>query len=325
VTWVDSRSGTSKDIYAQKLNAAGAAQWTNSGVAVCAAAGDQDNARIVTNGLGGAFISWDDERNGTTNSDIYAQNMASDGTPNWMIDGSVICGASGNQSDAVIAEDGANGMFVAWADNRSGTLKAYGHRVDASGSIPTATLLQYYTAEALGTEIRIDWTLSEIDEGVEFRIFRTAGQGMGFVEIPAVGLIEENHSFSFVDNSCSPGTTYHYQVTYQLGTESFVLFETGPVTTSATALELRQSLPNPFVPNGVIGYSVPKPGPVRLEVFDVRGRSVTVLVDEFQSAGTYSEHWNGRDANGLEAPSGVYFYRLSTDNKALSRKMILFH
>jgi hypothetical protein len=148
---------------------------------------------------------------------------------------------------------------------------------------------------------------------------------MGFVEIPAVGLIEENHSFSFVDNSCSPGTTYYYQVTYQLGTESFVLFETGPVTTSATALELRQSLPNPFVPNGVIGYSVPKPGPVRLEVFDVRGRSVTVLVDEFQSAGTYSEHWNGRDANGLEAPSGVYFYRLSTDNKALSRKMILFH
>ncbi len=324
VTWVDSRSGTSTDIYAQKVNAAGAAQWTNSGVAVCAAAGDQDNARIVINGLGGAFISWDDERNGTTNTDIYAQNIGSDGTPNWMADGSVICGASGNQNGAVISEDGANGMFVAWADSRSGTVKAYGHRVDASGGIPTATLLQNYTAEANGTDIRIDWTLSEIDEGVEFRIFRSVGQGMGFVEIPAVDLIEESYTFSFIDSSCQPGTTYYYQVAYQLGSESYVLFETGPVTTSAAALALHQSLPNPFIPNGVIGYSVPKPGPVRLEVFDVRGRMVTVLVDEFQPAGTYREHWNGRYTNGLEAPSGVYFYRLRADNKALSRKMILF-
>jgi hypothetical protein len=58
-------------------------------------------------------------------------------------------------------------------------------------------------------------------------------------------------------------------------------------------------------------------------VLDVSGRRVAVLVDGFQPEGTYREHWNGRDADGLEAASGAYFYRLSAGKKTLSRKMIL--
>ena len=129
MTWLDGRSGTSTDIYAQKLNATGAGQWTYNGVAVCEAAGEQDNARIVSNGSGGAFIVWDDERDGTTDVNTYAQNIGSDGTPVWIADGEEICGAAGNQTAVVISEDGAKGMFVAWADARGGTVKAYGHRV----------------------------------------------------------------------------------------------------------------------------------------------------------------------------------------------------
>ena len=323
VTWIDKRSGPTSDIYAQKLDATGAAQWAFSGAAVCAAVGDQDNASIVPNGSGGAFISWDDERNGTSNIDIYAQNIGSDGTPSWTADGKEICGASGNQGAAAISEDGANGMFVAWADRRSGTVKAYSHRVDAAGDIPAATLLNYYTAETNGRDIRIDWTLSEIDEGVEFHIFRADEQEMEFVEIPAVDLIQEGLAFSFVDRSCKPGTSYYYRVTYDLGTERNILFETGPVTTPATVLELHQNMPNPFNPNTNIGYYVPERCRVQLGVFDVKGSMVAVLVDESQAEGTYRVYWNGRYTNGTEAASGVYFYRLRAGKKMLSRKMIL--
>jgi hypothetical protein len=323
VTWIDGRSGTSTDIYAQKLDASGTAQWTFAGIAVCEAAGDQDNVRIVTNGSGGAFISWDDERNGATNTDIYAQNIGPDGTPSWIADGKGMCGAAGNQSAAMISEDGANGMFVAWADERSGTVKSYGHRVDAAGDIPAATLLSFYSAEASGTDVLIEWTLSEIDEGVEFHIFRSDGPGTSFVEIPAVDLTGKGLAFSFVDRDCKPGTTYYYRVTYRLGTESNVLFETGPVTTSVTALQLHQNLPNPFNPSTVIGYYIPERSRVRLEVFDVNGSTVAVLVDEFQAEGTYRELWNGRYTNGPEAASGVYFYRLKAGKKTLTRKMIL--
>ena len=324
VTWIDARSGASTDIYAQKVDAAGNAQWTFSGIAVCAAAGDQDNASIVPNGSGGALISWDDERNGTSNVDIYAQNIDSDGTPLWTADGKAICAASGNQSAAVISQDGANGTFVAWGDNRSGTVKAYAHRVDATGNIPAATLLNYYTAETTGRDIRIDWTLSEIDEGVEFHIYRADGPELAFAEITAAGLIEaEGLAFSFVDRSCKPGTSYYYRVTYELGNERNTLFEVGPVHTPVTVLELHQNLPNPFNPTTSIEYYVPDESRVQLGVFDVKGSVVAVLVDKPQAEGSYRVFWNGRYNNGAEAPSGVYFCRLTAGKKTLSRKMIL--
>ncbi len=323
VTWVDKRAGVTSDIYAQKVDAAGANQWGFSGAAVCAAVGDQDNASIVPNGTGGAFISWDDERNGTTNSDVYAQNIGSDGTPSWTADGKQICGASGNQSATAISEDGANGMFVAWGDIRSGTVKAYSHRVDAAGDIPAATLLSFYTAEANGTDIRIDWTLSEIDEGVEFHIFRADGHGMVYVEIPAIDLIQEGLAFSFLDRNCKPGATYYYRVAYDFESERSTLFEAGPVTTPVTVLELHQNLPNPFNPSTDIAYYVPERSRVQLRVFDVKGSEIAVLVDESQAEGAYRVHWNGRYANGTEAASGIYFYRLRAGKKMLSKKMIL--
>lgn len=323
VTWLDGRSGTSTDIYVQKLNATGAAQWTNNGVALCTAAGEQDNARIVPNGSGGAFIAWDDERDGVADVNTYAQNIGSDGTPVWTANGGEICGAAGNQTAVVISEDGLNGMFIAWADARGGTVKVYSHRVDAAGNIPTATLLYHYTTETSGSDVRIDWTLSEIDEGVEFLIYRAEGQGAEFVEITAVDLIEEGLEFSFIDRSTKPGTTYYYRVGYSLGTDVGILFEAGPVTTPAMALELRQNSPNPFNPNTVIGYYVPERCEVHLEIYDIKGRKVRTLVDKSQTEGTYSVDWNGRWNNGSEAASGVYFYRLRAGKTTLSKKMIL--
>ena len=324
VTWVDKRAGTTNtDIYAQKVNAAGAGQWGFSGAAVCAATGNQGNASIVPNGAGGAFISWDDERNGTTNSDIYAQNMGSGGTPSWTADGKAICGATGNQSAAAISVDGAAGVFVAWGDARGGAIRAYAHRVNAAGDIPAATLLHNYAAQAIGADIRIDWTLSEIDEGVKFHIYRASGQGLDFVEIPAVDLIEDGLAFSFVDRNCEPGETYYYRVTYEFETERNILFEAGPVTTPVTALELDQNLPNPFNPTTAIGYYVPEQSRVRLEVFDVKGSTVALLVDEIQPEGAYLEYWNGHYTDGPEAASGVYFYRLKAGKTTLTRKMIL--
>ncbi len=300
VTWLDNRNGATTDIYTQKLNGSGAGQWAYAGIVVCTATGNQDNVRIVTNGVGGAFIAWDDERNGTSNVDIYAQNVGSGGTPAWTANGLEICGAAGNQTEVAICEDQANGMFIAWGDARSGTVKVYSHRVDANGDIPAATLLSNYTADVINGDIRIDWTLSEIDEGVEFHIFRANGLGNQFVEIPAAGLVEDDLTFSFVDRNCKPGTSYNYRVSYDFENERYTLFEVGPITTPATVLGLHQNLPNPFNPNTSIGYYVPEQSRVQLEVYDVKGSLVTVLVDRFQAEGTHQVYWNGRYSNGTD-------------------------
>src|SRR6266481_6220801 len=63
LTWQDNRNGT-YDIYAQRVSATGVAQWTANGVVVCAAASEQYAPTIVSDGAGGAIITWQDNRHG---------------------------------------------------------------------------------------------------------------------------------------------------------------------------------------------------------------------------------------------------------------------
>jgi hypothetical protein len=74
VTWHDSRSWNSA-IYAQRINASGAVQWTADGVALCTATGNQPT--ITSDGAGGAIIAWEDYRCGRL---IYAQHVTASGT-----------------------------------------------------------------------------------------------------------------------------------------------------------------------------------------------------------------------------------------------------
>ena len=81
---------------------------------------------------------------------------------------------------------------------------------------------------------------------------------------------------------------------------------------------LSQNYPNPFNPLTNMRFSVPKSGFVKLTVFDVLGRKVETLVNENLNAGTYNADWNA-----LNYSSGVYFYRLDTDELSLTKTMIL--
>jgi hypothetical protein len=86
---------------------------------------------------------------------------------------------------------------------------------------------------------------------------------------------------------------------------------------------LAQNYPNPFNPSTEIAYQIPSDGHVRLEVFNMLGQSVTVLVDEHKVAGDHSVQWNGADLRGNSVASGIYLYRLSTPAYSATRKMML--
>ncbi len=78
---------------------------------------------------------------------------------------------------------------------------------------------------------------------------------------------------------------------------------------------LEQNYPNPFNSTTAIVYSLPnigaQPATVRLEIFNLLGQLVRVLVDESQSPGQHIAYWDGRDRSGKEVASGTYFYKLS--------------
>ncbi len=91
-----------------------------------------------------------------------------------------------------------------------------------------------------------------------------------------------------------------------------------------TSYALGQNYPNPFNPLTVISYQVPEDGVrVRLEIYDLTGRLVRVLVDEQQSAGEYRVTWEGLDNRGFRVSSGLYFYRLSSGSFVSVRKMMM--
>ena len=89
------------------------------------------------------------------------------------------------------------------------------------------------------------------------------------------------------------------------------------------ALQLQQNAPNPFNSQTVISYFLPKSSPVRLEVFSVTGQRVAILRQGNQQAGYHRLHWNGRDRKGRSLASGMYLYRLVTDEGILTRKLTL--
>lgn len=88
---------------------------------------------------------------------------------------------------------------------------------------------------------------------------------------------------------------------------------------------LYQNYPNPFNPKTIIRYELyNQDNNVSLKVFDALGKEVVTLINEKQNAGNYSVEFDARSAkNGIELPSGVYFYKLETGNFVQTRTMIL--
>jgi hypothetical protein len=88
---------------------------------------------------------------------------------------------------------------------------------------------------------------------------------------------------------------------------------------------LHQNFPNPFNPETVIYYNIPKGfgADVKLEIFNLTGQSVIVLADGILLPGNYSVRWDGKNASGAQVPTGIYFYRLTAGDNVQIRKMVL--
>jgi len=100
----------------------------------------------------------------------------------------------------------------------------------------------------------------------------------------------------------------------------------GPMRAPAAAtpdVALYQNEPNPFNPQTIIRYSVPVLSRVRLMVFDGGGHAVRALVDKIVGPGSHAVIWDGRDGAGVRVSTGMYFYRLETGGKSVTRKMVV--
>jgi hypothetical protein len=136
IVWQDNRSGSSWDIYAQRISPTGVTLWQNNGKLVCNASNNQENPQICFDGSGGAIIVWQDNRSGS-DWDIYAQRININGELQWLGNGTVICNESDQQEHVRIVSDAYNGAIITWQDSRSGiaNYNIYAQRINSTGIV----------------------------------------------------------------------------------------------------------------------------------------------------------------------------------------------
>ncbi len=186
------------------------------------------------------------------------------------------------------------GDLVIWLTSPAGT-RAYLHLLqggagdDIQGNYPGTLEPAQSFDRFLGEPLDGVWELMVRDQG-------TGGTG-------------QLNSWAFYDIS---GVDCEQDVTAAPG-------EAPPAT-----FALAQNTPNPFNPATEIAFSVPAAaGPVRLEIFDVRGQKIRTLVDGTLPAGQHTRTWHGRTDRGGRVASGLYFYRLQGDGFQQTRKMVV--
>ncbi len=85
---------------------------------------------------------------------------------------------------------------------------------------------------------------------------------------------------------------------------------------------LRQNCPNPFNPVTTISYTLKRALVIRIDVFDVRGKLVRSLYNGQKTSGEHSIYWDATDNHGNLLPSGIYYYRLSSEDVTQTKKLI---
>lgn len=133
-TWYDYRTVANNfDIYAQRIGPNGERSWGETGTPVCVASGAQYVPQLVSDGAGGALLSWWDDRTGL-GSDIYAAHLTAAGTSaaGWPANGRAVCTAVWEQFAPQLVADGAGGAFITWYDQRD-TVEIFAQRLSGSG------------------------------------------------------------------------------------------------------------------------------------------------------------------------------------------------
>ena len=177
-----------------------------------------------------------------------------------------------------------------------------------------------------GNGVRLNWDFPVVSPTLTgFRVFRNG------TFVPN-SIIPED-IFTYFDSPPDAGESYSYHIIASFRNPNglsapsnvyeilFVdcLENTIPVYTT----ELGYNYPNPFNPETVIQFSLNKPSKVKIDIYNIRGSLINTLINDDLTEGNHSVTWHGNDKYGNNTASGVYFYRMSTDDYVSVKRMIL--
>ncbi|HEX8516012.1 MAG TPA: T9SS type A sorting domain-containing protein [Bacteroidia bacterium] len=244
---------------------------------------------------GTIYINWTDQRNGTTDTDVWLIK-STDGGTTW--------------SSPVRVNDDAPGrqQFLTWMDIDETNGNLYFVFYDRRNSPPASQKTDVYLARST-------------DGGNTFSNYKI-NQNF-FIPSPTV-FFGDYTGISAYNNAIRPAWMQYDSGTLSVWTaiieDAALNIEEASINAYSPVLE--QNSPNPFSENTWIRFTLKKPGLVNLFVYDVFGNKVAVLYEnEKFRQGDYDYIFN---ASAYRLPPGIYYYSLSSDEYTLTKKMIVY-
>ena len=189
------------------------------------------------------------------------------------------------------------------------------------GEVALPINLSYFDAVYRNNAVTVTWRTESETNNSHFLVYRNDEV---IASIEGAGTTSEPCDYEFTDRQLISGNTHAYMladVDYS-GKETRHLDNTITIAIPENDIPqeftLEANYPNPFNPKTVINYQLTMNNEISINIYDVSGRKIETLVNEFKTAGTHKILWNASPY-----PSGIYFYRLEVENFAETRKMVL--
>jgi hypothetical protein len=327
LVWEDTRDGNSEIYYTQSSDGgmvfgAQLRVTSNSSSSVLPSVSGSDYT---------ANIAWQEDRDG--NAEIYYRR---NNNGNWSAEIRLTNNGSDSQSPCIIRNNDFIG--VVWYDNRDGNNEIYLKTSTNAGTNWSSD--KRLTTQSSGSA-RPSMDISGQNIHIAWEDYRDGHSEAYYKSSPDQGLswtIDNRLTNTVGDGSGSPSIFVSGTGVYLIWNfNNEIYFKKNPtgnpigIQTISTEVpdkfSLGQNYPNPFNPTTKIRFDIPNSvsSPhvlggdlVQLKVFDINGREVATLVNEQLAPGTYETTFDGSNIN-----SGIYFYRLETNNIRITRKCIL--
>ncbi len=260
-----------------------------------------------------------EEASGAVNSFIKATRLDADGEFVWDNDFVTMCSVASSKVHSEASNFAYSQIICAWEDNRNGGNDIFAQNINLDGTLGVSVMY--------GT--------------IEGNVTLNGGSGnVEDVEVAAGSVTVHPDANGDYIISIIPGT---YPVMAGLAGYETVVFEdvvvtegnatTGidftlvPVVSSENiiiaATKMESNYPNPFNPITNISYTIKETGLVTIEVYNLRGQLVKTLVNELQGTGSFIAVWDGTDTSNKSVSSGIYLYKMKSNNYTSTKKMIL--
>ncbi|MFA7056221.1 MAG: chitobiase/beta-hexosaminidase C-terminal domain-containing protein [Candidatus Cloacimonadales bacterium] len=199
------------------------------------------------------------------------------------------------------------------------------------------TLSSFMAIQTSENFAKITWTTESESSLIGYNVFRNVSNDQDTaVRVNSAIIAAENSSmgssYSYVDAQVQINTTYHYwlQINEFDGTSSFhgpFRLRINENNNQSVVIPIKTTLvnvyPNPFNPTTSVSFYMERPENIKINIYNIKGQLITNLLNESFARGFHNVLWNGKDTNGRDCASGVYFFRMETPRDVQIVKGIL--